>query len=306
MTQARKRRGFLHEMRTNYNLYLMILPATALFLIFHYLPMYGITIAFKRYDIVLGVEGSPWIGLMNFRNFFRDPYFLRILRNTVVLGGYSIIFGFWPPIMLALLLQELPMRRLVRVYQSISYLPHFIAMVIIVGIMMELLRPTGIINQMIEAVSGQTVSFFTVPKYFRSMYILSGIWQGVGYGSIIYMSTLSGIDPQLYEAAFIDGANRFQRVWHVTMPGLLPVMAILLVLNAGSIINVGFEKAFLMQNPAIYETADVISTYVYRRGIQNTDFSYATAVGLFNSVISFIIVFSANKISGLLQQNTLW
>lgn len=307
---ALKRAGFISNMRrdirTNYNLYLMIMPAFVLFILFCYLPMYGIIIAFKKYDIVLGFDNSPWVGLKYFESFFKDPFVGRLIRNTFVLGFMNLFWGFWPPILLALLLSEMPGLGYRKFVQSVSYLPHFVSTVVIVGMLMDLFGATGLINRFRESLNMETIAFFNKPEYFRSLYIGSGIWQGVGWGSIIYMSALSGVDAELYEAAYIDGASRIKRIIHISLPSILPVITILLILNAANIVNVGFEKVYLMQNPAIYETADVISTYVYRRGLVNRNFSFGTAVGLMNSIISFVIVFATNRISRALDGATLW
>lgn len=298
--------GFLEEMKKNYNLYLMLLPAIAGFFIFCYMPIYGLSIAFKDYDIILGFSASPWVGLKHFRGFFQDPLFFRTLKNTLLLGFYNLLWGFFPPILFAIFLNEMKCAKLKKVYQTISYLPHFIAVVVIVGMLMEFSTPYGIFNKVLNVLGFESIAFFNDPKYFRTMYIASGIWQGMGYSSIIYLSTLSGVDAEQYEAAYIDGATRFQRIVHITLPALAPTISILLILNTSSIVNVGFEKVFLMQNPAIYETADVIQTYVYRRGITSNDFSYSTAVGFFNSVVSFILVFTTNQVSNMMKQNTIW
>lgn len=294
--------SFNKEMKKNYNLYLMILPGFLGFIIFHYFPIFGVSIAFKDYDLVMGFADSPFVGLKHFISFFRDLYFFRVLKNTLLLGIYSLLWGFWPPIVMALLLNEITSIRAKKFFQTVSYLPHFIAIVVIVGIMMQLLSVDGIVNHL----RIQKISFFSNSKYFRTLFISSNIWKEVGWGSVLYLATITGIGAQLYEASYIDGANRFQRMWHVTLPGILPTIIIILILNTSRIINVSFEKVYLMQNPVIYEVADVMQTYVYRRGVINRNFSYATAVGLFNSVVSFAILYMANKFSRMIKQNSLW
>lgn len=284
----------------------MIMPTFIGFILFYYLPMYGIIIAFKNYDMVLGYFESPWVGIKNFTSFFQDPYFFRILRNTLNLGVTSLIWGFWPPIVLAILLNEISNTKLKKTIQSISYLPHFISMVVIVGMTMELLNANGIINQLLVYFGAERISFFNDPKYFVSIYVISNIWQGIGWGSIVYLSALTSADQQLYEASCIDGANRFQRIIYISIPCITPTIVLLFILNVSQVINVGFEKVYLLQNPAIYETSDVIQTYVYRRGMINLDFSYATAVGLLNSIVALILVFSANKISRKVTETSLW
>ena len=294
------------DFKRNKSIYLMIAPVLLGFIIFKYLPLYGIIIAFKNYDIIMGFWDSPWVGLKYFRSFLTDPYAFRVVKNTLIIGVYSVLL-FWPSILLALLLNELRSKRLKKTIQSISYLPHFISTVVIVGMLMELLNPTGVVNNLIVALGGNRIAFFNKPDYFRTIYLVSGVWQGVGFSSILYLAALSGIDPQLYEAAEIDGASRFGRVIHVSLPGITPLITILLILSVANILShAGFEKVLLMQNPAIYKTADVISTYVYRRGIINRNFSYATTVGLLNSVVAFVLLYSSNKFSRRMGETSLW
>ncbi len=295
------------DFKRNYNLYLMALPALLLFIVFCYFPMYGIIIAFKNYDMAKGISGGDWVGFKYFIQFFKDPACWRLIRNTLSIGIYSLLWGFWPPILLAILLNETKLMGYKKTVQSISYLPHFISIVVIVGMLMEVLSPTGIVNQFRTwAFDAKSIPYFNEAKYFRGLYIGSGIWQGMGWGSIIYLAALSGISSELYEAAMIDGANRFRRIWHISLPGILPVVTIILILNAASIVNVGFEKIQLMYQPLTYETADVISTYVYRRGITSLNFSYGTAIGLLNSVVAFAILYISNTVSKNMKGSTLW
>ncbi|NOU62898.1 ABC transporter permease subunit [Paenibacillus sp. LMG 31461] len=304
--ERRRGVGWLRELRLSGNLYLMVLPGVLGFLLFNYIPMYGIIIAFKQYDLILGFDGSPWVGLKHFQSFFADPYAVRVVKNTLLLGLYSLLFGFWPPILLALLLNELTSKWWKKFFQSVSYLPHFIAMVVVVGMMMELLGANGPVNLLLGSLGMEPIAFFNESSYFRTLFVGSGIWQGIGWGSILYLAALTGIDPELYEASYMDGANRFRRIWHISLPGMLPTITILFILHASDVINVGFEKAYLMSNPAIYEVGDVIQTYVYRRGIIDRNFSYATAVGLLNSVAAFLILYVTNRASRALKQNSLW
>lgn len=304
--ERRRGAGWLRELRLSGHLYLMVLPGVLGFLLFHYVPMYGIIIAFKQYDLILGFDGSPWVGLKHFQSFFADPYAVRVVKNTLLLGLYSLLFGFWPPILLALLLNELTSKRWKKFFQSVSYLPHFIAMVVVVGMLMELLGANGPVNLLLGSLGMEPVAFFNESSYFRTLFVGSGIWQGIGWGSILYLAALTGIDPELYEASYMDGANRFRRIWHISLPGMLPTITILFILHASDVINIGFEKAYLMSNPAIYEVGDVIQTYVYRRGIIDRNFSYATAVGLLNSVAAFLILYVTNRASRALKQNSLW
>ena len=274
--------------------------------VFNYIPVYGIIVAFKRFDIVGGIWRSPWVGFHNFKLFFENPYFFRLIRNTFLLGFMSLVWGFWPPILLALLLNEVRLRTYKRVVQTFSYLPHFIAIVIIVGMLKEFFSYKGIINQLVAALGGQTINFFSKPEWFRPLYIGSGVWQSIGFGSIIYLAVLSGVNPELYECAQMEGANRFQQAIYITLPSILPTIMILLILNTTAIVNVGFEKVYLMYSPAIYETADVLATYTYRIGLEGGQVAFGSAVGLFNQVISLIFLVSVNAISRRLTDYSLW
>ena len=287
-------------------LYVMTAVGIIWFVVFQYVPMYGIIVAFKRFDIAGGIWRSPWIGFHNFRLFFENPYLFRLIRNTVLLGFYSIVWGFWPPIVLALLLNEVRSSVYKRFVQTISYLPHFIAMVIIVGIMRDLFSHNGLVNQMLKILGRQPIYFFSRAEWFRPLYIGSGIWQSVGFSSIIYLAVISGVNPELYECAAMEGANRFHMVRFITLPALLPTMMILLILSTTGIINVGFEKVYLMYSPAIYETADVIQTYVYRVGLEGGQIGYGSAVGLFNSVISLFFMVTVNWIARRFSSYSLW
>ena len=294
-----KRKGLsklLFDVRRDYDLYLMILPALAGFIIFGYGPLLGLTIAFKDFNLVKGLGDSPWVGFRWFTEFYHDPYFFRLVRNTVLLGTYNLIWGFPMPIVLALLLNEVRITWFKRLVQSVSFMPYFIAVITVVSIMWMLFRSDGVVNRMVVGITGEHVGFLTDPKWFRTMYIGSDIWQYTGYSATIYLAALTAIDPVLYEAAIIDGANRWQRIWHITLPGLLPTITILLILSLGRIVSVGFERVFLLYSPATYETADVLPTYVYRRGIMGYNYSYATAVGLVDSIAATIMVVAANTI----------
>ncbi len=283
--------------KTSYSLYFMILPTTILMGLFLYLPMFGLVIAFRDYDVVSGLLGYGPITLRFFYQFFKDPYCFRIIRNTVFLNVFMLLFNFPAPIIFALMLNEIRQKRIKRLIQSVSYLPHFLSTVIIVGIMIEMLSSKGIINQAISALGLPVQLFFNESSWFRPLYVGSSVWEGLGWSAIIYFAALAGINPELYEYAEIEGAGRFGKMHYVTIPGLLPTIVILFILTVGSMMNVGFEKVFLMYNPGTYETADVISTYTYRRGIIGLDYSYATAVGLFNSVVNFGLLFGANALT---------
>lgn len=288
-------------------LLLIMIPVVAYFIIFCYLPMYGVIIAFKDFIPGKGLTSGEWVGLKHFYMFFNSIYFGRLVRNTVLISVYGLLWGFPIPIMFALMLNELKDGLYKRAIQTISYLPHFISVVVVVGMMYNFLSvQDGIVNVFIEKFGGMSINFFNTPKYFRTMYIASGIWQEFGWSSIIYLAALSSIDPQLYEAAKIDGANRWQKMIHITIPGILPTIIILLILSLGSIMSVGFEKIILMYNPSTYEVSDVISTYTYRRGILGSSYSFGAAVGFFNSVINFTLLLIFNYFSKKVSSISLW
>ncbi len=290
----------------DYQLYLMVLPFMLYFLIFAYKPMIGLKIAFQDYSIFKG-NASPWVGFDNFTKFFSTPYFGRILRNTLMISGYSLIFSFPAPIILALLLNEVRSKKYKSFVQTATYLPHFVSAVVVCGMVTNFLAPTsGIVNIVLNKLGFESVYFLSKPEYFRTIFIAQGIWQGTGYSSIVYLAALGGIDMELYEAAQIDGCNRWKQTLHVTLPGLLPTIVTLFIISVGNILNVGYEKIILLYQPATYETADVINTYVYRMGIEGSDYGLSTAVGLFNSVVNFLFVAIANTISNKVNGMGLW
>ncbi len=290
----------------DYQLYLMVLPFMLYFLIFAYKPMIGLKIAFQDYSIFKG-NASPWVGFDNFTKFFSTPYFGRILRNTLMISGYSLIFSFPAPIILALLLNEVRSKKYKSFVQTATYLPHFVSAVVVCGMVTNFLAPTsGIVNIVLNKLGFESVYFLSKPEYFRTIFIVQGIWQGTGYSSIVYLAALGGIDMELYEAAQIDGCNRWKQTLHVTLPGLLPTIVTLFIISVGNILNVGYEKIILLYQPATYETADVINTYVYRMGIEGSDYGLSTAVGLFNSVVNFLFVAIANTISNKVNGMGLW
>ena len=294
------------DFKMNFTVYMIALFCLAYYGIFHYAPMGGIMIAFKNYKPMLGLFGSAWVGFRYFEQFFSSYYFWRLIRNTLLLNLYEILWAFPAPIILALLLNELTSSKYKRVVQTVTYLPHFVSQVIICGILLTFLRSDGLFNQIVMMFGGESVLFMQDPGNFRTIYIASGIWQGVGYGTILYLSSLSAVDPQLLDAAAIDGCNRFQRIWHVTLPAISPTIIIMLILRMGNLMSVGFEKIILLYNPTIYETADVISSFVYRYGLLEGNFSYSAAVGLFNSVINFSLVIIVNYISRRVSEISLW
>lgn len=294
------------DLRMNKYIYIMVLPVVVYYLIFHYGPMYGVIIAFKDFQVTEGIWGSEWVGFKHFIDFFNNYYFWRLIRNTFLISFYELIFAFPAPIILALLLNELRKLWFKRIVQTVSYLPHFISLVVVVGMLVDFSSQNGLFNQFLSLFGIEPISFMQKAEWFRPLYIGSGIWQGIGWGSIIYLAAMAGINPELYEAAKIDGAGRFRQMWHVTLPGITPLIVILLILQIGSIMSVGFEKIILMYNPMTRETADVISTYVYRKGILEASFSFSSAVGLFNAVINLTLLILANKISARVSETSLW
>ncbi|SFI01940.1 putative aldouronate transport system permease protein [Lachnospiraceae bacterium NLAE-zl-G231] len=282
----------------NWQLYIMCLPAVIYFLIFAYKPMYGIIIAFKNYSMRKGIMGSPWIGFGNFERLFSSYWFPIILKNTLTLSGLTLILGFPIPILLALILNEVQNSRFRRGFQTISYAPHFISTVVLCGMLTLFLSPSsGVINRFITMLGGEHINFLQEPSMFKWVYVLSGVWQEMGWGSIIYFATLSGVDKALIEAADIDGASRLQKIWYINLPVLVPTILILLILNCGSLLSVGYEKVFLLQNPTNLSASEVISTFVYKSGLEKSDFSFGAAADLFNSVVNTIVLVLANTIS---------
>jgi putative aldouronate transport system permease protein len=279
-------------------LYLFILPVAVYFFIFSYMPLYGIQLSFKYFNPALGIAGSKWVGFDNFTRFFKSFYFWRLMRNTVWLSLYSLIAAFPFPIIMALTFNEIRNGKLKKAVQTIAYAPHFISVVVLVGILNLFFNTgTGFVNVVLKSFNKEAIPFLTDAGIFPSMYVWSGVWQNAGWNSIIYIAALSGIDPQLHEAAQIDGANKFQRIIHINIPSIMPTIVILFILNTGRIMNVGFEKIFLMQNSLNIETSDVIPTFVYQSGLINMDYGFSTAVGLFNNVINVIMLLMVNRLS---------
>jgi putative aldouronate transport system permease protein len=290
----------------DWRLYTFLVLPVVFLVIFRYVPMAGNIIAFRRFRPGGSLFGDYWVGLYYFEMFWNDPTFWRVFMNTIVIGALSLVIVFPLPIILALLLNEVRVRKFKRAVQTITYLPHFMSIVIVAGIVLQLTSLDGTINQIIRSVGADPISFMQDPAWFRPIYIGSEIWQTVGWGTILYLAALTTIDDQLYEAARIDGANRWQQTWHVTLPGITPTMMVLLILNIGSFLAVGFEKILLLYNPLLYPTADVISTYLYRVGIGSGSYSYSTAIGLFEAIIGLVLVLSANAISRRLVGSSLW
>lgn len=294
------------ELKLNYELYIMFIPVVIFYILFMYKPMYGLIMAFQDYKPSLGIMGSNWVGFKHFENFFSSFYFGRLLKNTLVISLCSIVFGFPAPIILALFLNELRGSKFKRTVQTISYLPHFISLVVICGMIKQFTLEDGLVTDIIVAFGGERKNMLNDPDCFVPIYIISEIWTTIGWNSIIYLSALSSISPELYEAASVEGAGRFRQMWHVTLPGILPTIVILFVLRMGGIINVGYEKIILLYNSMTMSTADVISSYVYRKGLLEQNWSFSIAVSLFNSVINVIFLYLTNKFSQKMTDSSLW
>lgn len=291
-------------------LIIMMLPVILYYLIFAYLPMTGLWISFTEFKAGQGLAGlftGEFVGLKWFRQFFESPYAWRLIRNTFLLSFYSLIFGFPIPILFAICITQIKNNVIQKGAQVITYLPYFISTVVVAGMVTNFLSPSsGIINQFIQKLGGDPINFMGLPQYFRSIYVISGSWQTFGFNSIIFVAAIMGISPELYEAMRADGANKRQIIWNLVLPSIKGTIILLLIMNLGNILNVGFEKVYLMYNSGIYETADVIQTYVYRQGIGSHNYSYATAVGLFNSLVGFLLVFTANRLSRKLTETSIW
>ncbi len=305
MNQSYGRR-LKRDFRKNRSLYFMIIPVILFYVLFHYKTMYGAIIAFYNYRPAKGISGSTWVGLENFIYFFESPFFERTLKNTLVISLLNLLFAFPAPIILALLLNEVRNKYFKKVVQTVTYLPHFISSVIICGMLTSFCLSTGLFNDIIEFFGGERVSLLQGTAYYRTIYIASDIWQTIGWSSIIYLAALSGVDKNLYEAAQLDGANKWKQTWHVTIPSIMPTIMIQLILKIGTLMSVGYEKTLLIYNPTNYAVSDIISTYNYRMGLERGDWSYATAIGLFNSVVNCILLVISNKLSKKYTENSLW
>ena len=302
-----KKLSFIQKVSRDRAWLIMIMIPFLWYVLFRYVPMYGVIIAFKDFNIGRGVMRSDWVGFKWFLQFFRSFYFFRLVRNTVLISLLSLVFGFPAPIIFALMLNEVRVPGYKRIIQTISYLPHFISLVIVVGIMVNFLSPaSGLVNVIIERLGGDPIHFLSENRWFRPLYIGSGIWQNFGFGSIIYLAAMSGINVELYDAAEADGCSRLQKIRHITLPGISSTIIILMILRMGSIMSVGFEKVLLMYSPATMEVADVISTYVYRRGIVSGEYSFATAIGFFDSVVNLSFLFVFNRIARRFSETSLW
>lgn len=294
------------DLKRNWSLYFMVLPGLIFYLVFMYGPMYGALIAFKDYSPGLGFVESPWVGLKHFKDFFQSSACLQLIFNTLKLNLAALCFGFPAPIVFAILLNEMNGGKFKKFTQTVSYMPHFISLVVICGLVKNFVATDGIISGIVAAFTGEHVNLLTKKEWFVPIYVGSNIWQDVGWGSIIYLAALAGIDTSLYESAQLDGAGRIKQIIHITLPGIAPTIITLLIIRVGSLLTVGFEKIILLYNPLIYETSDVISTYVYRIGFQGQQWSYTTAIGLFNSLINLILLTVANTISKKTTESSLW
>ena len=294
------------DFQKNRSLYFMIIPVVLFYILFHYKTMYGAIIAFYNYRPARGLEGSKWVGLDHFIYFFKSPFFMRTLKNTLAISLLNLLFAFPAPIALALLLNEVRNKYFKKVVQTVTYLPHFISSVIICGMLTSFCLSTGLFNDIIEIFGGQRIPLLQGTEYYRTIYIASDIWQTIGWSSIIYLAALSGVDKNLYEAAQLDGANKWKQTWNITLPSILPTIMIQLILRIGTLMSVGYEKTLLIYNPTNYAVSDIISTYNFRMGLELGDWSYATAIGLFNSVVNCILLVMSNKLSKKYTENSLW
>ncbi|WP_371263691.1 ABC transporter permease [Paenibacillus sp. UNC496MF] len=304
-TLALRDRG--KRVKRHWQLYLLVLLPLAYLIIFKYIPMYGAQIAFRDFSPVKGILGSDWAGLKHFRTFFESPNFWVLIKNTLVISLYSLLVGFPAPILLALALNEVRGMRFKRLVQMVTFAPYFISTIVMVSMIILFLSPRlGFVDHILNAFGMESVNFMGVPNYFSSIFVWSNVWQGIGYGAVIYLAALSGINVDLYEAARVDGASRIRKVWHIDLPGIMPAATVLLILNVGQIMNVGFEKIYLMQNPLNTSASEVISTYVYKIGLLGANFSFSAAVDLFNSVINLILLLTVNYAARRLSESSLW
>lgn len=296
----------MKRLKRDWQLYLMLFPPTVMLILFAYVPMTGLVMAFQEYDIFSGFFSSPWVGMKHFDTLFSMQEFPRVLRNTLLISLYKILFYYPMPILLAIFLNEVSSTAFKRSVQTIVYLPHFISWAVVSGLVFDLLSSTGIVNTVVTSLGGQRINYMMIPRYFRTIVVLSAIWKEVGYGAIIYLAAITGIDPTLYEAAQMDGAGRIRRILHITLPGILPVCVLMLLLRLGTVMDANFEQIYTLLNPTVMDTGDVLSTYIYRNGLSQMRYSYATAAGLFNSVVSFALVFVSNGISRRTVGRSLW
>lgn len=306
--RPKKRGAVWNYIKSHPWLYLMMIPGLLYLAIFNYAPMYGVVIAFQKFNFVKGIAGSKWIGLQNFEELFRSEQFLRVLRNSIEFSLTRLIWSFPMPIVLALLLNEVRHTKYKKAVQTIVYIPHFISWVVVASLVINLLQPTrqGAINALLGIFGVEPANYLTSTKHFRSVVVIAEIWKTAGWGTIVYLSALTQVDPQIYEAAYIDGANRWQIMFRITLPSIMSTISIMLIMRLGSLMNNGFEQIYLLYSPLVYEVADVFETYTYRIGIQGGRYSYSTAVGLFQSVVGFILIISSNYVSRKLGESSLF
>ncbi|MDD3334089.1 MAG: ABC transporter permease subunit [Eubacteriales bacterium] len=297
--------GFIQSLRRNWILYAFLVPTLAYLIIFQYWPLYGVQIAFRKFTASKGIWGSAWVGMQNFEKFFNSYMFKDLLVNTVVLSVYQLIAAFPFPIILALMLNYSVSNRLRRATQMVTYAPHFISTVVLVGMMSVFMGQTGLFNTLLGKLGIGPVAFLSDSSMFRDIYVWSHIWQRTGYNSVIYIAALASVSPELHEAAIVDGANKLQRIWHVDIPAILPTAVILLIMSTGNVLSLGFEKVYLMQNDLNLNVAEIISTYVYKIGLLNAQYSYSTAIGLFNNIVNLVILLSVNKLADRLSGTSL-
>ena len=303
----KQRSSIAKQIARNWQMYLLVLLALVFVFIFSYGPMYGVQIAFKNFSVGKGIWGSDWVGFTHFTRFFKSPYFSQLIVNTLRISLYDLLLGFPLPIILALCLNEMRNGPFKKAFQTITYAPHFISAVVLCGMVTISLNPsTGIVNRIIVMLGGEPVAFLSNAEYFPIIYTVMNVWQNMGWGSIVYLAALSGVDQQLYESAMVDGATKWKRIWYIDIPHILPTVTILLILNSGNILTVGFEKVFLLQNSLNADTSEVISTYVYKAGLINTQYSFSTAVGLFNAVVNLVLLVLVNTFSRKFSENSLW
>ena len=306
-TKKSLRDRWSHDLRHNWWLWVMFLPVVVYYAIFSYAPMYGILMAFKDYKVRRGIWGSPWVGFKYFDRFFSSYNFWILIRTTLGISVYSLVIGFPTAIIFALLVHYLTLNKLKKTVQMVSYAPYFISTVVICGMLTIFMDPTnGVFNKVLQMFGHDSVAFLSVPEYFKTIYVFSGVWQGMGWSAIIYISALAGVDSQMHEAAIIDGATKLQRIWYIDLPSIKPTIVMLLIMSLGSLMSVGFEKVYLLQNDLNFAASDIISTYTYRVGMINSDFGYSTAVGLFNTVINLIILIFANTLARKATGEGLW
>jgi putative aldouronate transport system permease protein len=298
---------YIRHFKREWQIYAMLAPAIIWFILFLYQPMYGLQIAFKDYSLFKGITGSPWIGFEHFETLFASDQFMRAVKNTFIISGLTLLFGFPAPIILALMFNEVMNQLFKRTSQTIVYLPHFISTVIIAGIVITAFSPSaGIVNTALGWFDIEPIYFLTKPEWFRPIFIGSGIWQEAGFSSIVFLAAIAGVNPSLYESAMVDGASRWQMIWKITLPSILPTILIMLIIRIGNLLEVSFELIILLYQPATYETADVVNTFIYRQGLQGGQYDLAGAAGLFNAVVAFILVMTANTISRRYSRTTLW